>query len=530
MCSDMSTDAPNRHSTGEYPQPTGGYEFPTAPDDLVPVATVPTAPPAWERSHFEAPAVAAPVPQFAAPMPPVPAAVDEVTSDDVTAMLGFNPDAIEVAPRPEPPATPIQPVPGAEPYVAPAPRRAPASVPVAAPAQSWVPPSTPAPALSLGGATPPAPPTGDAPAGYLPERPEIERLLVGLVTAGGSDLHLAHNDQPRYRVSGALLPVSGEPVVSSDDVDRMLKEIASPSQWEAFSASGDVDFAYAMVEDKGAPMTVRFRVNAFRSLDSSGAVFRVIPTQIVSLDDLGIPEQVKRLADAPRGLILFTGPTGSGKSTSMAGLVDLINSTRDVRIFTLEDPVEFTHRSKRALVSHREIGVDTANFTEGLRRVRRQDPNVILVGEMRDHETIAAAIEAADTGHLVIATLHTNSAPETISRIINSFPAERQEQIRITLSSTLLAVIAQQLVPSLTSRGRVVATEIMMVNAAIANNIRENDVPSIVNALTDQKGGSISMDAHLARLIGEKKILEREAMKKASSPENLARQLGKERK
>lgn len=360
-------------------------------------------------------------------------------------------------------------------------------------------------------------------------RPEIERLLCGLVLNNGSDMHITHGQVPRYRVAGALLPIAGEKPLSTADIERMLAEILPPRQWEEFKRTGDLDAAYSMDEALGAALTTRFRVNVFRSMDQTGAVFRVIPTKIVDLDTLGVLPQVKRLATKPRGLILFCGPTGSGKSTSMAGLVDLINETRTERIFTLEDPVEFTHSSKKCLVNHREIGADTDSFVEGLKRVRREDPDIILIGEMRDYETIGAAIEAADTGHLVIATLHTNSAPDTISRIINSFPAERQEQIRITLAETLLAVICQTLVPSPSSpRGRVVAQEIMMVTPAIANNIRENDIPAIKNALTDTSTGSISLDAHLAELIREQKISRKEAMKKASSPEALERYLGNE--
>lgn len=357
------------------------------------------------------------------------------------------------------------------------------------------------------------------------DRPEIERLLVGLVHNGGSDMHLYHGEMPRYRMNGGLLPVGGEEPLEDAEILRMLEEIVRPEQWSQFLAEGDLDTAYQMRQSDGAALTVRFRVNVFRAMGHVGCVFRVIPTQIKTLDELGIPPQVKKLATKPRGLVLVCGPTGSGKSTTLAGLVDLINTTRSERIFTFEDPIEFTHSSKKCLVSHREIGTDTPTFAEGLRRVRREDPDIILIGEMRDYETIDAAIEAADTGHLVLATLHTNSAAETISRIINSFPAERQEQVRVTLASVLVSVVVQVLVPA-TNGGRVVATEIMMVTDGIRNSIRENDIPAIRNALTDTQHGSIALDAHLAELFRSQQVTKREALKKASSPDSLERYLG----
>lgn len=362
-----------------------------------------------------------------------------------------------------------------------------------------------------------------------PGQKEFERLLAGLVHNKGSDMHLTVGERPRYRVAGALVPVAGEQPSTEEYLVGLLTEAIDAEGWKEFTETNELDTAYEMDEARGQAVTSRFRVNIFRSMDRTGVVARVIPTKIQTLDELGVLPQVKELADKPRGLILVCGPTGSGKSTTMAGLIDLINSTREERIFTFEDPIEFTHTSKKCLVSHREVGRDTASFVEGLKRVRREDPDIILIGEMRDYETIDAAIEAADTGHLVLGTLHTNSAPETISRIINAFPAERQNQVRTTLSSVLLAVICQVLVPApKTPRGRVVATEIMMVTPAIRNNIRMNDIAAISNALTDTTAGSISLDAHLAELIRQGLITEKEALRKASSYNALMRQLGKD--
>lgn len=370
-------------------------------------------------------------------------------------------------------------------------------------------------------------PTGAGGVDVAPGRPCLERYLASMVINGAPDLHLTPNQVPRTREAGKLLPMAGERALSSAEIEDLMREVLSPYAWNEFSTKNDADTAYSMSTATGAAVTSRFRVNLLRTMGSAGAVIRTIPERIVTLDDLGLLPQIRQLAQLPRGLVLFCGPTGSGKSTSMAALVNEMNETRYERIVTLEDPIEFVHQSKNCLISHREIGEDTPTFAEGLRRVRRQDPDIILVGEMRDYETIAAAIEAADTGHLVLSTLHTNSAPETISRIINSFPAEQQEQIRTTLSTSLKAVICQTLVPSPKSeRGRVLANEVMFVNSAIANLIRKNDIPAIVGALSDRTEGNISLDAHLAQLFDQGWITKNEALKKASSELNFTNALG----
>lgn len=359
-----------------------------------------------------------------------------------------------------------------------------------------------------------------------PGRPLIESYLTWMVDNGGSDLHIAGDEEPRVRIHGALRPIPGAPIVSNDDALVLISEVLTDKQAEVFAETLDYDAAYEMSTQQGAALDSRFRTNVSVALNKYQIVMRVIPTRIRTLDELGVLPQIKDLAKLPRGLVLVTGPTGSGKSTTLAGLIDLINSTRDERIWTFEDPVEFTHKSKRCMVSHREIGTDTKSFFTGLKAVKREDPDIILIGEMRDPETIRAAIEAADTGHLVLGTLHTSSAYETVGRIINTFPEEEQNQIRVTLASILKSVICQTLIPAPKSEmGRVVATEIMMVTPGIANNIRENDLPAIRNALSDRSSGSISLDAHLAELINAGKISKQEAMKKASSEENLERQL-----
>lgn len=361
-------------------------------------------------------------------------------------------------------------------------------------------------------------------------RPELERLLCGMVWNNASDLHLRPGQAPRYRVAGRLLPIAAEQPLSSNDIADLMRQAVSERAWSEFLDRGDMDTSYAMSEEDGAAATSRFRVNLLRTFGKVGAVIRTIPSKIVTLDDLGAPQQIKELAKEPRGLVIFAGPTGSGKSTTQAGLLDLCNETRDQSIFTLEDPVEFVHQSKRCLVTHREIGEDTESFDMGLRQVRREDPDIIQIGEMRDYATVAAAIEAANTGHLVFGTLHTNSAPETISQIINMFPAGEQEQVRTTLASSLRAVVCQTLVEApKTQRGRVLACEIMFVNAAVRANILANDIAAINSALIDQSEGNMSRDAHLALLINQGLITKRAALSHCSSPASLEQMLGNNR-
>jgi twitching motility protein PilT len=581
---DENPAAPEADDAGltifENPAPT--YDAPSIPPPapisfdepvLAPVlpAPAPTAPPVTDADlaapTYDGPALPPPtsldaysVPVAPAPViaPPVAPPMGEPAAAPVLDLPPAPPAAPVLDLPPAPPAAPVLPPPPPAPEVV-VPHVAEAAVAPAAPAYTDVPvltfdePAGYETEASLPAAAPSPVAVLDRPAlvpdltpdtqtggsggdgpdaiGYTVHeprpRPAIERLLAGLVNSGGSDLHLAHGQPPRFRGSGALLPVPGEEVLVSSQIEDMCREFLHARAWEEFERNNDLDSSYSMSKEDGAAVTSRFRVNVFRSMGSTGVVARVIPTKIVTMDQLGLPNQLKRLATLPRGLVLFCGPTGSGKSTSMAALVDLINETREERIFTLEDPIEFVHSSKRCLISHREIGEDTPSFEEGLRRVRRQDPDVILVGEMRDYETIASAIEAADTGHLVIATLHTNSAPETISRIINQFPAAQQEQVRVTLASTLQAVVCQTLVPApKTERGRVLAAEIMFINGAIRNNIRENDIPAIVGALVDRSNGNQSLDAHLADLYRAGLITKKEAIKKASSPAALEQMLG----
>jgi twitching motility protein PilT len=299
----------------------------------------------------------------------------------------------------------------------------------------------------------------------------IKKLLQSVVAHGASDLHLVSRSEPQLRLDGVLKPIN-LPKLTGNDIEEMCYSLLTEKQKLAFEENNELDFA---LELDGIG---RFRANFYRTLGDMAAAFRVIPINIPSLNDLGTPPIYKRLLKREKGMILVTGPTGSGKSTTLAAMLNEINETESKHIVTVEDPVEFVHQNKKSVFSHRGIGEDTATFATALKYAMRQDPDIILVGEMRDKETIAAALTAAETGHLVFGTLHTNSAPGTINRIIDVFSGDEQPQIRAMLSSSLVAVIAQALLPKV-SGGRLAAAEILVVNHAIANLIREDKVHQI---------------------------------------------------
>lgn len=339
---------------------------------------------------------------------------------------------------------------------------------------------------------------------------KIDTLLDALVKTGGSDLHLAVGVPPMLRVNGRLKRVKA-PELSANQVNELLREIMAPEIWEEYEQSNDVDFAYEEAE------LGRFRVNAFYQKNGRSAVFRVVPTQVPSPDEINMPHAVRNLALQHKGLVLVTGPTGSGKSTTLASLVDLINVNRAAHIITIEDPIEFVHNSKKSLVSQREVGQHTESFARALRAALREDPDVILVGEMRDLETISLAVTAAETGHLVLGTLHTMSAIKTIDRIIDSFPSDQQEQIRIQLAEALKAVVAQQLVSRTDNRGRVAAFEVLLSNNAVANLIREKKTHQIGSVMqTSKKTGMQMLDHALIDLVKRRFIDSKEALTRAS--------------
>lgn len=354
------------------------------------------------------------------------------------------------------------------------------------------------------------------------EVPHIDDLLRLMLERGGSDLHITVGSPPGIRLRGELVPVENMKPLSPRDTMEMILSLLSEEQRRRFETELELDFAYSI------PGVSRFRANVMQQRNSMGAVFRVIPIKIPTMEELGLPKVCRYLSERPRGLVLVTGPTGSGKSTTLAAMVDHINSTRPLHIITLEDPIEFMHRNKKSYVNQREIGEDTHSFAAALKRVLRQDPDVILVGEMRDLETIAAAITAAETGHLVFATLHTTGGPETIDRIIDVFPPHQQQQVRMQLSNTLEGVLSQTLLRSTDGRSRVMAMEIMLGIPAISNLIREGKTHQMATII--QGGASLGMqtlDQHLKTLVQAGRITFDEGISKAKTPRELAQMLGR---
>jgi twitching motility protein PilT len=305
---------------------------------------------------------------------------------------------------------------------------------------------------------------------------KLNALLRAAFETKASDVHLTVGVPPIFRIHGELKKY-GQNVLRPEDTEGMAKAIIPPELWLQFQQKGELDFSY------GIPGVSRFRINVFKQRSCISLAIRVIPTKIPTIDELRLPEVIKRIAEKPQGLVLVTGPTGSGKSTTLAAMIDYMNKTMRKHIITLEDPIEYLHKHGGCIIDQREIGFDTNNFANGLRAALRQDPDVILVGEMRDLETIHTAITAAETGHLVLGTLHTASAPATIDRIIDVFPPAQQAQIRIQLASVLVAIISQRLFPTPQKTGRVAATEILINNAAVANLIRNEKVHQIVNVM-----------------------------------------------
>jgi twitching motility protein PilT len=329
----------------------------------------------------------------------------------------------------------------------------------------------------------------------------VQELLSHVLEKEASDLHLTAGAAPTIRVHGDLKPVEGYDVQEPEELRRMIYAILTQAQRERLEQELELDLSYSL------PGKARFRVNVYFQRDAIGAAFRLIPFAIRKLDELGLPRHVGDFARLPRGMVLVTGPTGSGKSTTLAAMLDIVNSEREVHIMTVEDPIEYLHQHKKAIVNQREIGTDTRSFASALKHVLRQDPDVILVGEMRDLETIQTALTAAETGHLVFATLHTQDAPQTIDRMIDAFPPYQQQQVRAQLSTTLQGVVTQQLLQSADGRSRTVAAEVLVATSAVRNMIREAKVHQIYGAM--QAGGRYgmqTMDSALAHLVAIGKI------------------------
>ena len=339
-----------------------------------------------------------------------------------------------------------------------------------------------------------------------------------------SDVHITVGVPPLMRVHGSMMPIPNEPRLMAEDVEALVKGIMGDFQKRAFAERGEIDFSF------GLAGMGRYRVNVFRQRGTTAAVFRLVGSKIPNPRDLGVPEAVINLYQQKSGLILVTGPTGSGKSTTLASLIGLVNDNLNDHIITLEDPIEYLHRHNKSIVNQREIGVDTRSYAAALRAALREDPDVILVGEMRDLETIRLAITAAETGHLVFGTLHTSSASQTIDRIVDVFPEGQQQQIRIQLSTSLVAVLSQTLLPRLmpdgSKQGRILAQEILLVNPAIANLIREAKTAQIYSTIqTNQGSGMQTLEMALKDLCKQKMIAIDDALSKSARPDELKRLL-----
>ena len=441
----------------------------------------------------------------------------------------------------------------APPSSAPMPPAAP-SVPPAAPASASL-PAPPAPVVPVAPPPPPpsaapvplnafAPPLPDAVAEPVaaPTAPQTEGayvrsaleesskdegillndLLVRVLDSGASDLHLTAGAHPAVRLHGHLQQLEEYPRMTPPLLQKMLYAIITQKQRERFEEVLELDFAYAV------PGKARFRTNMYKQRDAVGAAFRLIPFEIKPLESLGVPPAVANFAMLPRGFVLVTGPTGSGKSTTLASLIDLANRQRKEHIMTVEDPIEFLHRHRNCLVNQREVGEDTHSFQNALKHVLRQDPDIILVGEMRDLETISVALTAAETGHLVFATLHTQDAAQTIDRIIDVFPPHQQQQVRVQLAGSLQGVVSQQLCRTADGKGRVVTAEVLVATPAIRNLIREGKTHQIYSAMqAGAKFGMATMDQHLADLVRAGKVTYDTALEKCHHVEDFNRLCGR---
>ena len=345
---------------------------------------------------------------------------------------------------------------------------------------------------------------------------DFSEILLAVVNQKASDLHITSGSAPMLRVRGSLVPLEGAPVLTPTDTREIVYAILNSSQRQRLETDWQIDFAYAV------PGVGRFRVNAYFQRGTLGAAFRLIPTETVPIEKLGLPPVIREFAKKPRGIVLVTGPTGSGKSTTLASMINEINETRDEHIMTIEDPIEFLHKHKRCIVNQRELGQDAASFALALKAALRQDPDVILVGEMRDMETIGTALTAAETGHLVFATLHTQDAPQTVDRIIDVFPPAQQGQIRAQLAIGLQGIVTQTLLPTADGAGRCVAAEVLVPTPGVRNLIREGKTHQIYSLIqTGGQHGMQTMDMSLAGLVRSQQITMAVAESRSSQPAEL---------
>ncbi len=346
---------------------------------------------------------------------------------------------------------------------------------------------------------------------------DLVDILIEVLERNASDLHLTVGSPPIVRITGRLIKLD-YPRLTSNDTRDLIYSILSQDQRQRIENEWEIDFSYSV------PGRARFRVNAYFQRNSLGAAFRLIPAQIKSVDDLMLPLSLHKMAARPRGFVLVTGPTGCGKSTTLAALIQEINETREEHIMTIEDPIEFLYRHKKSIVNQREVGTDTKSFNRALKSVLRQDPDVILVGEMRDTETMQTALTASETGHLVFATLHTQDAPQTIDRIIDVFPPHQQGQIRVQLAASLMGICTQQLVPVIDGNGRIPACEVLIPTPAVRNLIREAKTHQIYSVIqTGSQYGMQTMDAALADLVKRGIVSRDTALRKSSNPDEVER-------
>ncbi len=351
---------------------------------------------------------------------------------------------------------------------------------------------------------------------------QINELLQMMVERKASDLHLEVPCEPLFRIDGALIAPEGSSQLSPNDLETIFEEITNPKQREIFQKQLELDFAYSI------PGLARFRVNVLKQRGSMGIAFRLVPMKVLTIDELGLPQICEDLILKPRGLILVTGATGSGKSTTLAAMIDHLNENRARSIITIEDPIEYLHKNKKCVISQREIGEDTTSISIALKHALRHDPDVIVVGEMRDLDTIATAITAAETGHLVLGTLHTVNAPQTIERIIDVFPASQQTQIRLQLSQVIEAILSQILLPRATGAGRVAAIEILVGTPAVKNLIRESRTHEISSVMEiGIKDRMQTMNNVLADLVRHNVVTQEDAMNSSSNPEQLLKLIGR---
>ena len=497
---DQLPQRPRRSETSVF-APSPEFTMTTPLADRA-ATTLPSAPPVYPIEDTIIPAPAAPV--YEMPLDfdePAPAAVYELPIDVAPPAWDSFP-----APVPEPVEPPTAPVVPAQVYDVSAEVPTDTSDLLAA-----APP--PAAAYRVPAFDPPAADFAfdvDTPAEPVGASGDLLSALREVLFRGASDLHISAGAPPMLRIDGALGPIADGKPWSRETVRDTLMGLLSPYERERFESTLELDFAYTLTAN------ARFRVNYYQDRGSMSAAFRIIPNEVKQLAQLGIPEVVSQFANLPRGLVLVTGPTGSGKSTTLAALIDIVNSTRTDHIMTVEDPIEFLHRNKKSLVHQREVGRDTQSFSSALKHVLRQDPDVILIGELRDLETISTALTAAETGHLVFATLHTQDAAQTIDRIIDVYPPHQQMQIRSQLASTLQGIVCQTLVKRAGGVGRVVAAEVLMMTPAIGNLIREGKTFQIGSAMQAGRAqGMSTLDQHLADLVNSGAISRQSAIDKA---------------